>query len=336
MREFEHGGDIYSNSIQLDFSVNTNPIGMSRAAKAAAARAAARQAHVYPDTECRELRAAIAEKEGVSEEGIICACGASELIFAAVRACMPKKALLIAPTFSEYERALMSVGSDIEYYLTAEEKGFRIGSDFIDRLSGVDMIFICNPNNPTGNIVDKPLMDRISEKCAGEGITCVVDECFAELAGGYSMTGKTPVIKAFTKTYAMAGLRLGYMVADKAFICRVKEQLPAWNVSQPAQAAGVAALADSGYLRKSIKYIRKERVFLSRALENLGFKVFDSKANFILLKCEAGLFERLLRRGILIRDCENFKGLGRGFYRVAVKRHGENVKLIRELGEICG
>lgn len=335
MRKYEHGGDVYKKNVRLDFSVNTNPLGMSEAVKSAVSESIS-DFGSYPDNECRTLRAAIAEYEGVNVDNILCSNGASEMIFAIVRAVMPKKAVLIAPTFSEYERALMSVGCETSYYKLSEDNGFCIGRDFLNSLDGADITFICNPNNPVGSVAHKSLMEDIAQKCRSAGVVCVSDECFADLAGCYSMKGKMSVIKAFTKTYSLAGLRLGYLIGDDKIIADTKLQLPAWNVSKVAQAAGAAALSDKDYLKKSIEIIEKERGFLQHGLTALGFKVFDSQANFILFKGREGIAQELLKKGIMIRDCSNFEGLSEGFYRIGVKLHAENEELIKELGEICG
>lgn len=335
MKRCDHGGDVYSDNVRIDFSVNTNPLGVSENVKKAV-RDSMRNFGVYPDIECRELRRAIAEREAVSEDNIICSNGAAEMIYAAVRAVMPKKALLPAPFFSEYERALGSVNCEIKYYDLKEENGFRIESDFPDSLHDIDMVFICNPNNPTGSVADRDILEAAADKCRKNGIVCVTDECFADLARAYSMKGKTPVIKAFTKTYALAGLRLGYMIGETDFLDNIRNHLPPWNVSCAAQTAGVAALEDGAYLEKSVKLIEEERAFLTCSLGELGFKVFKSDANFILIKGREGVKERLQKRGILIRSCDNFRNLDGHFYRIAVKTREENMELIRELGDICG
>ena len=329
MKRFEHGGRVRGRNIRLDFSVNTNPLNIEENVKKAAANA---DYGVYPDASYTNLKNAITEHENVSAENIAVSNGASEMIFAAVRAVMPKKAVIVAPTFSEYERALLSVGCDVEYYETTEENNFAIGADFADKLSGADMAFICNPNNPTGTLCDAEILSAIAEK----NITCIVDECFLDFTDGESAKGKLPVIKAFTKTHAMAGLRLGYMIADEGFIQKVNEQLPAWNVSAAAEAAGIAAIKNDGYIKKAKEIIKTEREYLCFELLHLGFKTFKSDANFILVKGQDGVGEALLKRGILIRECDNFRGLDGRFYRIAVKTHAENEILIKELGDILG
>lgn len=329
MKQFEHGGNVYGKNIYLDFSVNTNPLGIDEKIKKAVINAADKYG-AYPDANYSELKSAIASYEGVDEKSIAVSNGASEMIFAVVRAVMPQKAVLISPTFSEYERALLSVGCEIEYYETSEENNFTIGADFADMLDGADMAFICNPNNPTGVLCDKSVIAAIAQK----NTVCVVDECFMDFADESTMKGKLPVIKAFTKTYAMAGLRLGYLIEDASFAEKVNAQLPAWNISAPAEAAGIAALGCGDYLANAKELIKTEREYLQTGLTRLGFKVFKSNANFLLVKGRAGIGAALLERGILIRECDNFRGLDGRFYRIAIKTHAENEILIKELGDI--
>ena len=237
-------------NIRLDFSVNTNPLGLNTKIKEAALSAADKYG-VYPDAEYADLKSAIASYEGVSASNVAVSNGASEMIFAAVRAVMPKKALLIAPTFSEYERALLSVGCEIDYYALKEENDFEIGADILNVLDNYDMTFICNPNNPTGRLCNGDIMDKMAQsKCV-----CIADECFLDFTDGTSVKGKMPVIRAFTKTHAMAGLRLGYMIADEDFTEKINANFPAWNVSAPAAAAGIAATEQHEYVAKAKQLI---------------------------------------------------------------------------------
>lgn len=328
MEKYCHGGDIYRNKVKIDFSVNTNPLGISENVKRAVIDSY-NSFGVYPDSEYELLRNSIAKKEKVLPSNVICSNGAAEMIYAVAHAVMPKRAILPMPTFSEYERALKSVGCEISYYKLKEDNGFKLDERFINAACGMDMTFICNPNNPTGAVADRKIIENI--KCM-----CIVDECFADFSQTYSMKGTFPVIKAFTKTYAMAGLRLGYMICDEDFAKNVRGQMPMWNVSSPAQAAGIAALKEDKYINESINLIQKERKYLTDELLGLGYKVFPSEANFILFKGKADLYEKLLQSGLLIRKCENFIGLNEQFYRIAVKTHEENIELIRKLGEISG
>ncbi len=335
MNRFAHGGDTYGKSVRLDFSVNTAPLGPDEKILSAV-REGENFFGVYPDIEYRDLREKIARRESVDIENVVCSNGASEMIFAVTRAVMPKTALLISPSFSEYERALLSVGAEIRYYDLREEDGFALRGDFLDALRGADMAFVCNPNNPTGNVFDRDILEKAAKQCEKSGAVLAADECFIDFTDACSLKGKAPVIKAFTKTYALAGLRLGYLIADGAFAEKVKKQLPAWNVSIAAALAGEAAAYDTAYIEKNVSIIKKERDFLSKRLSEAGFKTFKSDANFLLIKGAAGMDKKLLDRGILIRSCSNFRGLGGNFYRVAVKTRAENEELIRKLGDICG
>ena len=326
MKRFEHGGN--GKNIKIDFSVNTKPLGLNTKIKKAALSAADKYG-VYPDAEYADLKSAIASYEGVSASNVAVSNGASEMIFAAVRAVMPKKALLIAPTFSEYERALLSAGCEIDYYALKEENDFEIGEDILNVLDSYDMTFICNPNNPTGRLCNGDIMDKMAQS----DCVCIADECFLDFTDGTSVKGKMPAIRAFTKTHAMAGLRLGYMIADEDFTEKINANLPAWNVSAPAAAAGIAAADCHEYLTEAKRLIKTEREYLKTELTHLGFKVFPSDANFLLIKGKERIGEKLLTRGILIRECANFRGLDTHYYRIAVKTHEENEMLIAILRE---
>lgn len=341
-----HGGDIYTYKGMLDFSANLNPLGLPDSVVAAAKRGCELGA-AYPDPLCRELIAAIAEYEGVVAEQIVCGNGAADLIFRIVGAARPKRALLIAPGFAEYEQALLAVGCEIEYYYLREENGWRVCEDYLRALeSRPDIAFVCNPNNPTGLTVEPSLLRRILLRAGELSVRLVVDECFNDfLADGEAHTLKSAlsdnpqlfILKAFTKTYAMAGLRLGYgLSADGELLAAMRETAQPWSVSTPAQMAGVAALSESAYVERARVMVQAERVRLLTALEELGCRCFGSEANYIFFKAQAGLTEACRKEGVLIRDCANYHGLGEGYYRVAVKLPQENDRLIDCLKIVLG
>lgn len=351
---YQHGGDIYSKpDIKYDFSVSLNPLGMPQGVKKIL-QSNVRAYETYPDHDCRKLREKLAELENVPKDWISCANGASELIYDVVRAVMPKKAMVLVPAFSEYEKALAAVGAEVEYFPMPEEEGFTISSwNTLEKLIGVldasyDMIFLCNPNNPSGNILKQDLIIEILRKCREYGIMVVLDECFLDFTDEPSMTGFSKeysnlfLIKAFTKNYAMAGLRLGYAVCgDEMVLETVRKIRQYWNVSAVAQRAGLAALEEKEYLDKSRKYIQKERSYLTKELIKLKFNVVQSVANYILFReKDVKLDELLLERGILIRRCDDYRGMETGYYRIGIKKHSANQLLIRELRQIraeeCG
>ena len=343
-----HGGDVYSarqkmKQEPLDFSANINPMGMPPGAVRAAADAL-QQCTQYPDPLCRELRAALAAYEGIPAEQIVCGNGAADLIFRIVAATHPQRALLLEPTFAEYEQALRAMDCSIAYFPLQESEGFVLPEAFLQQLTPeINLLFLCNPNNPTGRTVSPALLQEIWKRCEEAGILLVVDECFNEflehpeqntLKGVLKTGANSVILKAFTKSFAMPGLRLGYGLcgngdlAERIFSCGQP-----WGVSIPAQAAGVAALQEQGYLERMRRLIQTERRWLSENLARLGLCVFPSEANYILFRTETEipLRERMEQRGVLIRACGNYRGLDNRYYRIAVRGHGENERLIAAL-----
>lgn len=338
MKKHQHGGDIYTAEYEMDYSANINPLGTPESVIKAAQEAVFQSAS-YPDTRCGKLRKALAEKEGLKEDCIICGNGAAELIFSLAAAVKPKKAVLVSPGFAEYEQALKAQGCEIVFYELLEKNGFAVQEDYLELLTeDVELIFFCNPNNPTGVLTDRKFLVRIAEKCREKEIRMVLDSCFLEFledrkeADMREYLQEFPclfILKAFTKIYAMAGLRLGYgLCADRELLERMQEVVQPWSVSIPAQAAGVAALLESGFAEESESLIRTERKWLKQKLLELGFQVYDSRANYIFFQATEELGEKCARQGILIRDCSNYRGLSKGFYRIAVRTREENRRLI--------
>ena len=331
----EHGGNIGRHDILYDFSANLNPLGMPESVKKAAA-AAVEYSDKYPDPYCRGLVKKLAEHESFPEKKIVCGNGADDLIYRTIHALRPAKAVITAPTFSEYAKALTEVDCKITEYGLDERNGFALDEGILSELkSGTDMLILCNPNNPTGRLINRELLDRICKKCGENGIFFLCDECFTDLAEGGNehsarscINGNIAVLKAFTKTFAMAGLRLGYALFGSPKLAeRVRSSGQFWSVSAPAQAAGIAALDETGYINPARKIISTERKFLSEKLRNFGFTVYPSDANFILFRCGIPLDEMLLNEKILIRNCANFDSLGEGYFRIAVRTHEENEAL---------
>lgn len=345
--EYGHGGDIYTYRDMLDFSVNVNPFGPSEAVLEAAKRGIDKCC-AYPDSRCRALRAALEKKLEIPQEFILPGNGAAELFFSLVTAEKPKKALIPVPAFSEYERALRTVGCQIRYYQTEEKENFRLTERFLEELTeDLDMVFLCSPSNPAGQVIPEELLRRIIRRCGEMKIRLVLDECFIEFADrekafyAERVTEDCPqlfVVRAFTKMHAIPGLRLGYgITSDTELMERLCRARQPWSVSIPAQEAGIAALSEAEDRRaeKTRALIRTEREWLEQELKGLGFRVIPSEANFILMYSETDLAEGLKEKGILIRDCGNYRGLGKGWYRTAIRLHEENRLLAEALQEIC-
>lgn len=338
-----HGGDVYRRPGVLDFSANCNPFGTPPGVIGAGARAMEKIC-CYPDVECQDLRQALAEEEKISGDSIICGNGAADLIFSLVLARKPKKALLAAPSFAEYSQALKALGCEIRYHYLKEEDGFRPGEDFIEAVTEeTQLVFFCNPNNPTGTAAPREYVYRLAQRCKEKQAFLAVDECFndfLEEPGEYSMKSyldRFPgmlLLKAFTKKYAMAGIRLGYgLCSDKEVLDEMRAVMQPWSVSLVAQEAGIAALKEKDYVKDTLEKIRLERSFLIEHMKKLGYHLFDSQANYIFFKGPPDLKGFCLDRNISIRDCSNYEGLGSGYYRVAVRTREENQKLLQVLDE---
>ena len=343
--KYIHGGDRYQNKGMLDFSANINPLGMPKGCMEAAMRGI-RESVYYPDYAGRELVSKLARVEGTSSENILLGNGAAELIYAICYTLMPKKALLAVPCFQEYEEALKVVGCKCEYYPLKREKEYQLDEDFLSYITKeTEVIFLCNPNNPTGKLVDKELLIRIAKRCLTCNTYLIVDECFLPFVRKQeelSMKSEIKdfwnvlILRAFTKIYAMPGLRLGYLLsANVEILHKIRKRMQPWNTSTPAQFAGLEALKDKEFLTETHRVIQKEREYLEENLVSpvIHF-VYKGEANFIFFEAVEDFYERMKEKQILIRDCSNFPNLKKGDYRIAVRSHEENETFIKALHEV--
>lgn len=383
---YTHGGDIYGDAaVELDFSVNTNRLGMSQAVRDAVMASAAAWEQ-YPDALCRKLRRAAAafyEADGtpIPEDWLVFGNGASDILYAVVSAIRPKQAILLAPGFSEYEQALRMCGCEIRWLHLKDENGFSLesareelyamlcdGSGDASKIDSVPtlsskrenvwekILILGNPNNPTGRAISATELERLAEVCRETHTWLMLDECFQWFLDtrregsfvGNLLNGvgdHVILLNALTKICSMAGLRLGYGIIPNAGLreCLEKFRQP-WSVSAPAQAGGVAAFAEladhseGNLLEWTVKFLQAERPRLAEKLEELGFIVYPSQTNYLLFRSpdedSRDYKQGCLEHGILIRACENFEGLNRHYYRVAVRNRGENERLINILKEV--
>lgn len=383
---YTHGGDIYGDAaVELDFSVNTNRLGMPQAVRDAVMASAAAWEQ-YPDALCRKLRRAAAafyETDGtpIPEDWLVFGNGASDILYAVVSAIRPKQAILLAPGFSEYEQALRMCGCEIRWLHLKEENGFSLesareelyamlfdGSGYASKIDSVPtlsskrenvwekILILGNPNNPTGRAISATELERLAEVCRETHTWLMLDECFQWFLDtrregsfvGNLLNGvgdHVILLNALTKICSMAGLRLGYGIIPNAGLreCLEKFRQP-WSVSAPAQAGGVAAFAEladhseGNLLEWTVKFLQAERPRLAEKLEELGFIVYPSQTNYLLFRSpdedSCDYKQGCLEHGILIRACENFEGLNRHYYRVAVRNRGENERLINILKEV--
>ena len=344
-----HGGDWAGFEEEygyapLDLSANVSPFGVPEGVKEAI-RDGVEEADRYPDPLCRALRKAIAEARNTEASYCLCGNGAADLIFRLALAERPKKALVTGPTFAEYRAALETVDCRVESYLLREENDFRLQRDFVDAITDdVEMVFLCEPNNPTGISDEKELLLDTLKRCEEIGALLVVDECFHDFMEAPERNTLEPfvadhprlmVLKAFTKMYGMAGVRLGYcLCSDEALLERMTRCGQPWSVSSLAQCAGVAALKEEGYVEKVRELTATERPYLQKGLEALGYRVIPGEANYLLFRGTPTLGEDLRKKGILIRSCANYEGLDETWYRTAVRTREESQRFLDTLAEM--
>lgn len=300
-----HGGDIYGGAgVEIDFSVNTTPFGVPPAVLQAVA-SCREEILLYPDSQCRSLRTALAEywTEQLSSEAdeedktkkfqipashFICGNGAADLIFGLAEALKPEKAVLFAPCFSEYETALRLKGCEVITIPLKLEESWLPQPDALrqalEKAGGADLVFLGNPNNPTGMAVPKETIEEMAGICRRFSAVLAVDECFngflenPEAFTAAGLTGQYQnlfLLNAFTKIYGMAGLRLGYgLCSDEELLGKICAVRQPWSVSGIAQKAGIAALKEEEFVRQARKLVKEEREFLTEELQNLGFTVY--------------------------------------------------------------
>lgn len=339
--EYLHGGDVYTYEGMIDFSVNLNPFGPSDMVLKAVEEKLA-EIGQYPDSQAGKLRKALAAELQIREQDLIFGNGAAELIYLAVQAVRPKKAVIPVPSFAEYRQALLAADCEVTEYRLEEKYQFQLQEAFLEELTEeTDMVFLCSPDNPSGCVIEKGLMERIQKRCEEKQIYLVVDECFVDFlpeenvrvqTASYQRFPHCLVLRAFTKMYAIPGLRLGYGIScNTALLEKMNQKRQPWSVSGLAQAAGCAAIREKDRVEKTKQYVIEERAWIEQRLNEIGVVFYPSQANYLLLKSPCSLFEELKKQGFLIRDCSNYRGLEKGYYRIAVKKHEENEKLMEAL-----
>ena len=322
----------------LDFSQNINPLGAPAGALEAARRALKEEAGRYPDLGYPRLREALAMYLGVAPENIVPTNGGAEALFLAARAAGGTgKALILEPTFSEYAAAARAAGLEpVRRVARRPQDSFRLDLEALEDLEGVTLVFLCNPNNPTGDALSRAEVLEIAARVREGRAALVVDEAFADFAPEIGVAAEVDeylsVARSFTKFFAIPGLRLGCLVCAEPG--RVQEFQPSWSVNAVAAAAGVAAVRDRDFVDASVVGVVRLREELFEALGALpGLVPFPGAANSLLVRGPAGLPERLAQRGVLVRGCEPFLGLGSAYFRVAVRGVAENERLLAAIRE---
>ncbi len=341
MQNYLHGGDIYRRAVELDFSINVNPFGMPEPVRQAAVEGVL-QSERYPDWAAEKICRAAAEHFRLPVQAILPGNGAAELIYALTAALRPRQGFVLSPGFLEYEQALQTQGAKIHRIELRESRDYQPASaeilTMLDHMGEGDLLFLCNPNNPTASVLPREQILRILEKVEQQGGYLVMDECFLPflleeealtLVPWLSAYPRLCILRALTKIYAMPGLRLGLLLSEnRALLQRIRQQLQPWNVSIPAQTAGEKAFSQRDYVEKTKAYIAAERAWLVEEIRPLCEKLYPGAGNFIFFRAAPALGPGLLAQGILLRDCSSFAGLRKGDYRICVGRHEDNLVLL--------
>lgn len=351
----KHGGNIQEMSEiyqldqakLLDFSANINPLGIPQGVQKVLKDSLGALVH-YPDLRYRSLKEAIAAFHGISDQQVYAANGAAEAIFMLGRVLPVNKLLLLAPTFIEYEEAFRQQNTELCYF-NLEECEFKWCIADLMRTAQqqqADAICLCNPNNPTGQLVRQGELEQLLDFCQQHQIKLLVDEAFMDftqeedsLVSALDDYSELYIFRSLTKMFAIPGLRLGYLLtSNPAVLARMEELTVPWHINTFADLAGQQALQEQVFIQESQTYIRQERAFLEEKLAAFEpvIHCYPSETNFLFFHYQGAedLQEQLLKQHILIRNCDSFKGLTKKYYRIAVKNRFENQALIKALEAI--
>lgn len=332
----------------LDFSANINPLGMPESLKQAIV-AQLSCAERYPDVDYQQLHQALAAHHGVPAAWCLAGNGETESIFTLVHGLKPRRAMVVAPGFAEYRRALETLDCEIETFALHEADGWQLTSRLIEALTPeLDCLFLCTPNNPTGLLPERALLLAVAERCNALNIQLILDEAFIDFIPGEQgfipLLAQNPhiwVLRSLTKFYAIPGLRLGYLLnSDEQAVARLRRHQMPWSINAFAALAGEIVLNDREYQQRTWRWLDEEGARFYRALEKMpGLKVYPGRANYLFLRCERAEIElqyALLQRRILIRSCSNYPGLDARYFRVAIRSEAENQQLLDALHQVLG
>lgn len=352
---YDHGGNVFTVARALgvapaqvfDFSASINPLGMSSMVHKALICSLDSLAH-YPDTSHKELKQALAKHHGLSPAHFTIANGSTELIYNLPAMLPGKKALIISPSFSEYIRALNQHHWDAQHFILTPESNFSIDTDALEAAlgDGIDVLYICNPSNPSGTLYPQRTIEKIYSLCLSAGTFLVLDEAFMDFCEEASAkrmivhSDNAIVLRSMTKFFGIPGLRLGYSISNATLAERLDAMGGPWSVNSLALAAGAAALRDVQHNQDTLDFVRLERRRLFESLAQFSkLKLYPSSVNYLLVEIKEGmtsreLKERLLLHRIIIRDCSSFMGLSERFFRIAVRSSDENNRLLECLGRV--
>jgi threonine-phosphate decarboxylase len=349
---YGHGGDIWTASVSaglnpeeiLDFSANINPLGPPPGLFDYLTEKLPEIVR-YPDPECRGLQAAICQRYNPAGD-ILAGNGAGELIYLLPRLIAPAPVLLTAPTFTLYEKAARAAGCEVTYYMSDHHHDFSLDMDGFCReiiRAKPGLVILCNPNNPTGTLLSRKEVLAAADACDNAGSLLAVDEAFLEFYPGHDeitmlqeQKKGVVVLRSMTKMFALPGLRLGFITGDSSLLKRLNRLRDPWSVNALAQRAGEFVLADDSFTARSSALMATTAAAFAEKLRSVpGLTVYPPSANYIFLKCTtikvSALQQKMIGKGILLRNCSNYHGLDDSYFRVAVRGLEENERLVRAL-----
>ncbi len=359
LQKHQHGGNLakaarlYQVAEQdfIDFSASINPLGPAPGVYQAILDNVWRLCH-YPDPDCSELTETLAAHLGVAQENIVFGNGGAELIYALPSIFSLDNALVVAPTFNEYAEALKAAGKKVEYYPLPVQGDVCSALRHLGEMMTEQIVFICNPNNPTGRLYPVKDLQALLEMAERKHSILVVDEAFMDFVPDRSQQSLMPmvakhrnlvVLYSMTKFFGIPGIRLGALIAHSDVCNVLQERLDPWRVNALAQKAGIAALKDIDHMQKTLQVVEEEKFYLLQSLSAIkGIKPLPGAANFLLLQLSWSkeTYQQCIRllgeRGLLVRDCSNFAHLEGNYIRIAIRTRSENDKLLQALREIAG
>ena len=330
----------------ISFSANVNPLGVSPLLRSTLA------SHIdaitsYPDREYTSLRNSIANYCGTDAANVIVGNGSTELISLFIQIEHPKKALIIGPTYSEYEREISLGGGTTLYYPLQESDNFHLDiDDFITHLNeSIDLLVICNPNNPTSSCITRSEMRHILDACKRHDIYVMVDETYVEFADNMDEISSVPltndynnivILRGTSKFFAAPGLRLGYAITGNLDLIKaINTRKNPWTINSLAVVAGEIMFSDTDYIKKTKALISSERARIYKLLkEHPDFKAYEPSGNFILVRIlrddltSQDLFDRAIRQKMMIRDCSTFPFLDNKYIRFCIMNPEDNDRLL--------
>ncbi len=334
------------------YSANINPLGISRELREQLA------AHLdaitsYPDRNYKKLRECIGSYCGINTDSVIVGNGSTELISLTISVITPKHALILGPTYSEYEREVSLQGGQTRYYPLREEQNFRMNvKDFCSHLTDdLDLVVLCNPNNPTSSAITNDEMRQILDAALQHGIFVLVDETYVEFADDVSKITSVPLTRYYTnllvlrgtsKFFAAPGLRLGYAVTGNRDLARqISIRQNPWTITSLADIAGQLMFQDDNYIRETRSLISDERTRMYHLLDAWpSVQPYEPSANFMLVKIlkkdvdADQLFDHCIRKGLMIRNCSTFPFLSNRYFRFCFMLPEQNDQLLKAIGEL--